>query len=109
MHQQGLVAKAEYTATAAGKIYSGIFSSGDDSAIIRLSDADLHVPGVSPGWNPSFAIKFLRDGIDDPLYFNSDTYMAKTREEKMTEIWSQIRENRNIVCQTFGGMEDLFK
>ena len=63
VHQQGLVAKAEYTATAAGKIYSGIFSSGDDSAIIRLSDADLHVPGVSPGWNPSFAIKFLRDGM----------------------------------------------
>ena len=63
VHQQGLVAKAEYTATAAGKLYSGIFSSGDDSAIIRLSDADLHVPGVSPGWNPSFAIKFLRDGM----------------------------------------------
>ena len=63
VHQQGLVAKAKFTTNGAGQVYTGIFASGSDSAIIRLSDADLHVPGVSPGWNPSFAIKFLRDGM----------------------------------------------
>lgn len=44
-------------------MYTGLFESGSDSAIIRLSEADLHVPGLSPAWNPSFAIKFLRDGM----------------------------------------------
>lgn len=50
-------------------IYTGIFASGSENAIIRLSDADLNVPQVSPGWNPSFAIKFLRDGIPSANQF----------------------------------------
>jgi hypothetical protein len=63
VHQQGLVAKAKFNTNAAGAVYTGLFASGSDSAIIRLSEADLHVPGLSPAWNPSFAIKFLRDGM----------------------------------------------
>lgn len=63
MHQQGLVAKATFNTNTAGEAYTGLFTSGSDSAVIRLSDADLNVPGLSPGWNPSFGIKFLRDGM----------------------------------------------
>jgi len=65
VHQQGLVAKASFRPTQdpEDRLYTGIFKSGSDDAIIRLSDADLGVPGLSPGVNPSFAIKFLRTGV----------------------------------------------
>ena len=44
-------------------IYTGIFANGSENAIIRLSETDIVVPGVTKGWLPSFAIKFLRDSI----------------------------------------------
>ena len=38
--------------------------------VIRLSDADLYIPGLSThGWNPSFAVKFLRDGVSSANQF----------------------------------------
>ena len=70
VHQQGLVAKASFRPTQQAEgMYTGIFKSGSDNAIIRLSDADLAVPGLNPGWNPSFAIKFLRTGVPSANQF----------------------------------------
>ena len=38
--------------------------------------------------------------IDDPtdlLYFNKDIYQAKTKEEKMAELWSMIVPDESVV------------
>jgi len=68
VHQQGLVAKAEFIPTGENS-YTGIFASGSDNAIIRLSEAGLIVPGVSDGLTPSFAIKYLRDTVHSANQF----------------------------------------
>lgn len=59
VHQQGLVAKAVFKPTE-DHPYTGIFKSGAENMIIRLSEADLIVPDVSSGLTPSVALKFLR-------------------------------------------------
>ena len=66
VHQQGLVAKAQFEASS--DKYTGIFQ-GADNVIIRLSDADLIVPDVSSNPNPSIALKFLRDGVSSANQF----------------------------------------
>ena len=48
--------------------YSGIFETGAEHAIMRLSDADLHLEDedgrpVGSHMQPSVAVKFLRDGM----------------------------------------------
>ena len=48
--------------------YSGIFETGAEHAIMRLSDADLDLRDssgspVSGHMQPSVAVKFLRDGM----------------------------------------------
>ena len=59
VHQQGLVAQAEFIADPSSP-YSGIFESGAENVIIRLSETDVVTDGSTRA-NPSIAIKFLRD------------------------------------------------
>ena len=66
VHQQGIVAMAKYVPSCRGikgHHYTGIFRSGAENVIIRLSETDLHLDGVTGGLNPSAAFKFLRDGV----------------------------------------------
>ena len=66
VHQQGIVAKGKYVPNCAGikcRGYTGIFKSGAENVIIRLSETGLHLDGVSGSMNPSAAFKFLRDGV----------------------------------------------
>ena len=62
LHQQGIVAKAQFKAV--DNPYTGIFQ-GADNAIIRLSDANIYVEGEDgtpvQDMKPSIAVKFLRD------------------------------------------------
>lgn len=60
LHQQGIVAKAEFIPVE-NPIYKGIFESGAQNVIIRMSESNL-ITNDSPSANPSIAFKFLRDG-----------------------------------------------
>ena len=59
VHQQGIVAKAEFIAEA-GTSYTGIFESGAKNVIIRMSETFLTTE-ASFFANPSIALKFLID------------------------------------------------
>ena len=67
VHQQGIVAQARYEVTCGDnercKEYTGIFKSGAENVLIRLSETGLHLDGVSDSVNPSAAFKFLRNGV----------------------------------------------
>lgn len=60
VHQQGLVAQAEFIADP-GSPYTGVFE-GAEHVLIRMSETDVFVDGMTEARNPSIALKFLRDG-----------------------------------------------
>ena len=72
------MAKAVFTPTT-DHPYTGIFESGSQNVLIRLSDADLIVPGVSAGNNPSVAFKFLRDGVSSANQFGMVAFETETQ------------------------------
>ena len=57
---QGVVAKVEWE-NLGGHENTGIFSTGTDKAIVRLSEA-MFLNEYSKGLTPSMALKFLIDG-----------------------------------------------
>ena len=61
VHQQGVVAQAEFISNGE-HTYTGVFE-GSDSILIRMSETDFFVDGVTGAANPSIALKFLRDGV----------------------------------------------
>lgn len=67
VHQQGIVAKAEFVASDDSP-YTGVFE-GAEHVLIRMSETDLFVDGVTEAANPSIALKFLRDGIPSANQF----------------------------------------
>ena len=67
VHQQGIVAKAEFIATN-NSPYTGVFE-GSQHVLIRMSETDLFVDGVTEAANPSIALKFLRDGVPSANQF----------------------------------------
>ena len=48
---------------AAQRGYTGVFATGADSMIIRLSMTGLHVQDLTKMVNPSVAFKMLRDKV----------------------------------------------
>jgi len=67
VHQQGVVAQAEFISN--GKhAYTGVFE-GADEILIRMSETDFFVDGVTEAANPSLAFKFLRDGVPSANQF----------------------------------------
>ena len=77
-HQQGIVAKAKFTPVTNDEgvyefPYTGIFESGSEHMIVRLSETGRIIPGVSRGLQPSVAFKFLRNGM------NSANQMGKVK------------------------------
>ena len=67
VHQQGIVGQAKYVPHCGEgtkcKGYTGIFKSGAENVIVRLSETGLHVDGATDSVNPSAAFKFLRDRV----------------------------------------------
>jgi len=68
VHQQGIVAKAKFTPVTNDDgnyelPYTGIFESGSEHMIVRLSETGRIIPGVTKGLQPSVAMKFLRNGM----------------------------------------------
>ena len=59
-HTQGLVAHVEWVPVE-GHRYSGIYASGSDTVIMRLSES-FNLTEESTGLTPSVAFKFLIDG-----------------------------------------------
>ena len=60
-HTKGVVGKVKWVAVKNEGGYTGIFKTGTDHAIIRLSETVNQTPDSS-GLMPSMAIKFLIDG-----------------------------------------------
>ena len=46
-----------------GHDYTGLFEGGSDLGLIRMSEAGFGLLEEASGLSPSFAIKFLRDGM----------------------------------------------
>ena len=63
LHQQGVVATAEFNILQNDLNYTGIFASGAKNVVVRLSEADITHDDFSHGANPSVALKFLRSGV----------------------------------------------
>ena len=61
-HAQGVVAKVSWE-DRGGHDFTGLFEGGSDLGLIRMSEANYFLPEAS-GLTPSFAIKFLRDGME---------------------------------------------
>ena len=60
-HTQGVVAKVRWEVVDNNMGYTGIYASGSETAIIRLSQTTI-LTQHSEGLFPSMAIKFLIDG-----------------------------------------------
>ena len=58
-----MVTKAKFVPRVTNAGYTGIFESGADDVIIRLSTAGQHLEGVTNSINPAIALKFLRSGV----------------------------------------------
>ena len=63
VHAQGVHAKVKWNpvSKAEGNKYTGMFATGSDSVIMRLSETQ-NITKYTPGLLPSVAFKFLRDG-----------------------------------------------
>lgn len=72
-HTQGLHAKIEWIPIP-GQPFSGIYESGSDTAIIRLSEA-TNLTEESEGLTPSVAIKFLVDNRWSVNLFGMASFM----------------------------------
>ena len=68
VHQQGLVAKAEFI-PATGHPYTGIYASGAQNVIVRFSETDVVGDTFSNSANPSIALKFLRNSQESANTF----------------------------------------
>ena len=61
VHNQGLVAKVEWEVVDNDLGYTGIYSTGSDKVIMRVSEAQV-ITSESTGLTPAAAFKFLVDG-----------------------------------------------
>jgi hypothetical protein len=61
IHSQGVVAKVKLDVTNGDSPFTGLFKSGADYGLIRLS---LAGKASTTHMTPGFGLKFLRDGID---------------------------------------------
>lgn len=60
-HTQGVVARVKWEVVANDMGYTGVYASGSDTAIIRLSQTSILLDS-SVGLFPSLAVKFIMDG-----------------------------------------------
>ena len=60
-HTQGLVAQVEWQTVDNSEGYTGIYASGSDSVVMRLSETS-NIGANTSGLKPSVAFKFLLDG-----------------------------------------------
>ena len=67
-----MVAKAEFLATE-DTPYTGVFE-GVANVIIRMSESNLLVDGISTSANPSIALKFLLNGVESANQFGMVTF-----------------------------------
>jgi len=62
-HTQGVVAQVKWVPdTSAGLNYTGIYDTGADEVIMRMSETGM-LHEQSSGLMPSVAFKILRDGV----------------------------------------------
>lgn len=60
-HAQGVVGLVSWESVG-NHPYTGLYATGSDMGLIRLSESNFDVP-EAPGLTPSLAIKFPRDGM----------------------------------------------
>ena len=91
---------AAYAMVANKQVLSQISTKDDD---IDIDDYQMNVDYcVEPG-----TYRYTLD-FGEEYYFNSDNYHALSAEDKMEDLWTQITESDDIVCQTFDGLTELF-
>lgn len=99
VHQQGIVAKAEFIAEP--NSYTGVFQ-GSDSVIIRMSESGLHVDDITHTVNPSIALKFLRDGTTSANQFGMITF----EEAVGVQTWDWFAKDLFSHVETFESHDD---
>ena len=77
-HTQGVVAKVDYVPIT-GQPFSGIYTQGSDTAVLRLSQTSNLIES-SKGLFPSVALKFLIDGRHSTNIFGVPNFTG-------TESW----------------------
>ena len=75
-HTQGLVAKVQWEPVE-NNGYSGIFETGSDHVIMRLSEAK-NLNQHSKGLTPSAAFKFLIDGVESQNIMVMDSFLESS-------------------------------
>ena len=69
LHAEGVVGRVSWEALA-DHPFTGLFASGSEKGLIRFSESNFNVP-EQDGLTPSFAMKFLRDGIESVNLFGA--------------------------------------
>ena len=98
-HTQGLVAKVEWRPVA-GNGYSGIYETGSETVVMRLSELNNLYEGAI-GHTPSIALKFLIDGTESENIFAQYNLLP-------AESWNFFHEeisNRLFNKEEFEGEE----
>jgi len=60
VHSQGVVAKVQWVPVENDEGYTGIYETGSDTVVLRLSET-ANLSAESKGLTPSLALKFLVD------------------------------------------------
>ena len=117
VHQQGIVGQAKYVPLCGegthckDKGYTGIFKSGAENVIVRLSETGLHVDGVTDSVNPSAAFKFLRDHVTAGNQFGMVAFENSPAPGKEWDWFGkdllthlpQFKESENHICEAPSG------
>ncbi len=75
IHNQGLIAQVKWEPVNKANGYSGIYSTGSDKVIMRVSEAQV-VTEASNGLTPSAAFKFMIDGKESQNLLLQNSFMA---------------------------------
>lgn len=90
-HTQGVVAQVEWVPYANDEGYTGVYESGSDAVLMRLSQT-TNLTDLSLGLFPSMALKFLRDGDEAENLFAMPNFTG-------TDSWDFFRhplKNRHL-------------
>eukprot|EP00158_Paraphelidium_tribonemae_P001471 Partr_v1_DN24431_c0_g1_i1_m66268 len=99
VHTQGLVAKIRFVKSQAATPFTGVFASGADFGIARVSSAARPSPGEN-FLTPSIALKFLRDGVA-----SANTFAMYTLEEQSGGNFFQHNLSNHVPRPTTGALK----
>ena len=100
-HTQGVVAKVEWVPVENDLGYTGIYDSGSDTVILRLSETN-NLSEATTGLMPSMALKFLLNGR------KSENILAM-HSMKPTDSWNFFENPMSNRVEPFDPKEDFIE